>query len=120
MALVSITQPHQQQYQDRPVSRSRLSLDNVKYDLLKIAEPYDGIMFEGSGPMLTGLFDAYLGDLRRDRLIYGYEILEEQYKENAVTFDVLVQLTYDRNSKKIKVHVGTYKSAWPKVKQMLK
>ena len=118
MALVSTTRP--QQYQDRSVSRSRLSLENVKYDLLKIAEPYDGIMYEGSGPQLGYLFNAYLADLRQDRLIYGYEILEEQYKENAVTFDVLVQLTYDRNSKKIKVHVGTYKSAWPKVKQMLK
>jgi hypothetical protein len=108
------------QNSERPISRSRLSLDNVKYDLLKIAEPYDGIMYEGSGYLVTGLFTSYLTDLQQDRLIYGYEILEEQYKENAVTFDIMVQLTHDRNAKKIKVHVGTYKSAWPKVKAMLK
>lgn len=102
------------------MSRSRISLDNIKYDLLKIAEPYDGVMYEGSGNLVTGLFTAYLQDLRTERLIYGYELLEEQYKENAVTFDVMVQLTNDRNSKKIKVHVGTYKSAWPRVKAQLK
>ena len=108
------------QQRERPLSRSRLSLENIKYDLLKIAEPYDGLMYDGSGYLVVGLFDAYLNDLCRSRLLYAYEIMHEEYKENAVTFDVMVQLTYDRNVKKIKVHIGTYKSAWPSIKHLVK
>lgn len=117
--MITVTMKSEQQY-ERKMSRSRISLDNIKYDLLKIAEPYDGVMFEGSANLVEGLFLAYLRDLRYDRVIFGYELMEAQYKENAVTFDVMIQLTNDRNSKKIKVHVGTYKSAWPRVKAMLK
>lgn len=117
--MITVTMKSEQQY-ERKMSRSRISLDNIKYDLLKIAEPYDGVMYEGSGNLVAGLFMSYLRDLRHDRVIYGFELMEEQYKENAVTFDVMIQLTNDRNAKKIKVHVGTYKSAWPRVKAQLK
>jgi hypothetical protein len=105
---------------ERPMSRSRLSLENIKYDLLKISEPYDGIMYEGSGELVVGLFHSYLNDLCKNRLLYGFEIMEEQYRENAVIFDIMVQLTHDRNFRKIKVYVGNYKSAWPKVKHLVK
>jgi hypothetical protein len=101
-------------YGNSPMNKPQISMDNIKYDLLKIAEPYDGIMYEGSGYLIVDLFHAYLTDLQRDRLIYGYDLPEEQYKENSVTFDALIQLTEDRSPKKLKIHVGVYKSAWNK------
>ena len=31
-------------YGNSPMNKPQISMDNIKYDLLKIAEPYDGIM----------------------------------------------------------------------------
>ncbi len=106
-------------YNNKPMNKSLISMDNIKYDLLKIAEPYDGIMFEGSGYLVNDLFAAYLNDLQDDNLIYSWSIPEEQYKENSVTYDVIVQLTEDRSPKKLKIHVGVYKSKWPELKEKL-
>ena len=104
---------------NKPMNKSLISMDNIKYDLLKIAEPYDGIMFEGSGYLVNDLFAAYLNDLQDGNLIYSWSIPEEQYKENSVTYDVIVQLTEDRSPKKLKIHVGVYKSKWPEIKEKL-
>jgi hypothetical protein len=101
------------------MNKSLISMDNIKYDLLKIAEPYDGVMFEGSGYLVNDLFAAYLNDLQDGNLIYSWSIPEEQYKENSVTYDIIVQLTEDRSPKKLKIHVGVYKSKWPEIKEKL-
>ena len=106
-------------YNNKPMNKSMISMDNIKYDLLKIAEPYDGVMFEGSGYLVNDLFASYLNDLQDDHLIYSWSIPEEQYKENSVTYDVIVQLTEDRSPKKLKIHVGVYKSKWPEIKEKL-
>ena len=45
--------------------------------------------------------------------------VEEQYKENSVTYDVIIQLTEDRSPKKLKIHVGVYKSKWPEIKEKI-
>jgi hypothetical protein len=95
------------------VSRAMIHINDIKYDLLKIAEMYDGILQDGLGHMAADMFQNYLSDLRADRWIYGYEITEVVLKEQSYTYDVSIQITGDRTPKKLKIHVGLYKSAWP-------
>lgn len=95
----------------------RISLQDIKYDLLKIIEPYDGILYgEKTYNRVTDLFDAYLGDLKSSRLIADYTILSTE-RENSITLDVAVKLSADRSPKKLKIHVGLYKSNWPNIRK---
>jgi len=41
------------------VSRAMIHINDVKYDLLKIAELYDGVLQEGLGHMPADMFNAY-------------------------------------------------------------
>lgn len=84
----------------------QFSLQDIKYDLLKIIEPFDGYMFNGKDTTrVRGLFDAYLGDLKRCNKIQEFGIYSN-VKDNAVTFDVSVKIQRDRSAKKLKIHVG--------------
>jgi hypothetical protein len=100
------------QYQNS-VSRAMIHINDVKYDLLKIAEVYDGVLQDGLGYLAADLFNAYLSDLRASKWIYDFEISEIVLKEQSYTYDVSVQVTQDRTPKKLKIHVGLYKSPWP-------
>ncbi len=83
------------------------SIQNVKHDLLKIIEPYDGYMFNRKDTdKVRSLFISYLGDLRNSKKIYEYHIYSI-IKENAITFDISIKLHKDRSAKKLKIHVGT-------------
>jgi len=97
------------------VSRALIHINDVKYDLLKIAELYDGVLQEGLGHLPTHLFSMYLNDLKEGRWIHDYEIAETVLKEHSYTYDVNIQITNDRTPKKLKIHVGLYKSAWPNI-----
>ena len=97
------------------VSRAMIHINDVKYDLLKIAEMFDGILQDGLGHLAADMFSKYLEDLREGRWIHGYEISEIVLKEQSYTYDVNVQITGDRTPKKLKIHVGLYKSAWPDI-----
>jgi hypothetical protein len=82
------------------------NLQDIKYDILKIIEPYDGDMYNQTDTdRVTHLFNSFLGDLRQARKIYEYEVTTID-KDNAVTFDVVVKLHRDRSPKKLKIHVG--------------
>lgn len=97
------------------VSRAMIHINDVKYDLLKIAEMFDGILQDGLGHLAADMFSKYLDDLKEGRWIHGYEISEIVLKEQSYTYDVNVQITGDRTPKKLKIHVGLYKSAWPDI-----
>jgi len=95
------------------VSRALININDVKYDLLKIAEMYDGLLQDGLGHLAADMFCAYLNDLRKDNWIHSFEITEMVLKEFSFTYDVNVQITGDRTAKKLKIHVGLYNSKWP-------
>ena len=102
------------------VSRAMININDIKYDLLKIAEMYDGILQEGLGYLPADMFLVYLNDMRNDRWIHSYEITEVMLKEHSYTYDVGIQITNDRTPKKLKIHVGLYKSAWPDLASTMK
>ena len=82
------------------------SLQDIKYDLLKIIEPHDGYMYNGKDVShLRHLFICYLNDLRKAYKIREFNI-DNTEKGNAYTFDVEVKISKDRTSKKLKIHVG--------------
>jgi len=102
------------------VSRAMIHINDIKYDLLKIAEMYDGILQEGLGHLAADMFQAYLSDLRGNEWIHDYEVTEIVLKEQSYTYDVSIQITKDRTPKKLKIHVGLYKSAWPELAATMK
>lgn len=82
------------------------NINDVKYDLLKIIQPYDGYMFNDKDTTrVVRMFKSYLGDLRFSNKIFSYEVHTSE-KENAVTFDVHVTMQRERSPKKLKIHVG--------------
>jgi hypothetical protein len=102
------------------VSRAMIHINDIKYDLLKIAEMYDGVLQDGLGHLAADMFQNYLSDLRADEWIHDYEVSNIVLKEQSFTYDVSIQITRDRTPKKLKIHVGLYKSAWPDVAPSLK
>ena len=106
--------------EERQMSRARIHINDIKYDLLKVAEPWDSVMCEGveSGPLQ--LFRSYLKDLVDARMINSFDLPGFEIKDTSITYDVVVQITRDRTPKRIKIHVGLYKSAWPALAAKLK
>lgn len=94
------------------VSRALININDIKYDLLKIAEIYDGVLQDGLGHLPIKMFSLYLNDLCKDGFIHSFELSEFVLKEHSFTYDVNVRITGDRTPKKLKIHVGLYKSAW--------
>jgi len=91
-----------------------IGLQNIKYDLIKISEPYDGLLWEdNTAEIVNRLMRSYLTDLIKDRFIVKYDIEYTRNENASYTFDIGIQLESNRTSKKIKVHVGIYKSNWP-------
>lgn len=108
-----MAQPFNTRYR-RP---KRISLQDIKFDLLKIIEPYDGVLHgEATYKRVSDLFGSYLGDLKNWRMIADYTIASTE-RENSITLDVAVKLSVDRSPKKLKIHVGLYKSNWPNIKE---
>lgn len=82
------------------------NLQDIKFDLLKVMKPHDGYMYnETDTQKVTDLFQTFLGDLKKAHKIYAFNIVSSD-KENAVTFDISVQIHRDRTPKKLKIHVG--------------
>ena len=82
------------------------NINDIKYDLLKIIQPYDGYMYnEKETNKLISVFRSYLGDLKRSYKVYSFEITPTE-KENAITFDIHIKMQKDRSPKKLKIHVG--------------
>jgi hypothetical protein len=88
-----------------------LSLNDIKYDLLKIIEPWDGCLSEGSSRPVRQLFNAYLLDHQKDKMLYDFSI-ETSPRENAITFDINIRMSPTRSPKKLKIHVGVFTAPW--------
>ena len=83
----------------RELRQGRVSVNDIKWDLIKIIEPYDGIV--------RRLFTTYLSDLRYVGLINDFNIFSN-IRDNAITYDVSVKMSQERSDKKLKIHVGVY------------
>jgi hypothetical protein len=96
----------------RDVRQGRVSVNDIKWDLIKIIEPYDGILAtnDGSERTIRRLFNSYLSDLKYADLIQQYEI-NGTVRDTAITYDVSVKLSAERSPKKLKIHVGVYNRA---------
>lgn len=86
-----------------------ISLNDIKHDLLKIIEPWDGLLESNNPRPVRSLFIAYLLDLQKEKAIYDFSI-DTSNRANAVTFDVNVQISFHRSPKKLKIHVGLFQN----------
>ena len=93
--------------------QNRISINDIKWDLIKIIEPHDGLLEsqEHGGKIVYKLFNAYLRDLMHERKIQDYSIVSTM-RDTAFTYDIAVKVSADRSPKKLKIHVGTYQSPW--------
>lgn len=93
----------------REMRQGRVSINDVKWDLIKIIEPYDGILAtnEGSEKTVRYLFERYLSDLKYCGLISEFNVYSS-IRDTAITYDVSVKLSAERSAKKLKIHVGVY------------
>lgn len=90
-----------------------ISLNDIKYDLLKIIEPWDGILEPGKPKPVRSLFLAYLNDLQKEKMIHDFSI-DITDRENAFTFDIVIKMAANRSPKKLKIHVGVFTAPWVK------
>ena len=93
--------------------QNRISINDVKYDLIRIIEPYDGILEAKSTSESTvkKLFRTYLNDLKHESKIQDYTITSV-IRDTAITYDVAVKISADRSPKKLKIHVGIFQYPW--------
>ena len=90
------------------------NINDVKYDILKIMAPYDGLMYNDTDvETVTRLFTSYLMDLKRSYKIFSFDINVTE-KANAYTFDLEIKMHKERSAKKLKIHVGrlNYDKGW--------
>lgn len=90
---------------------NHISLNDIKYDLLKIIEPWDGRLESRTAQPVRKLFIAYLNDLQQEKLIYDFSI-DTTSRENAYTFDINIRMSLTRSPKKLKIHVGMFQDPW--------
>ena len=82
------------------------NINDVKFDLLKIIQPYDGLMHNDKDVNnIRSLFISYLNDLKHSWKIFSFNV-ENVEKDNAYTYDIHVQMHRERSPKKLKIHVG--------------
>ena len=93
--------------------QDRISINDIKYDLIKIIEPFDGRLAgkSGSEKRVERLFKTYLVDLTKSRQIQDFNIVSS-VRDTAVTYDVNVKINADRSPKKLKIHVGIFQPPW--------
>jgi hypothetical protein len=103
---MSNTTTNKTSYANRYRISGQYNINDVKYDLLKIIQPYDGLMHSDKDvTVIRSLFISYLNDLKHSWKIFGFNI-DNVEKDNAFTYDVQVQMHRDRSPKKLKIHVG--------------
>tara|TARA_Y100000385_G_C12798205_1_gene510640 strand:+ start:428 stop:724 length:297 start_codon:yes stop_codon:yes gene_type:complete len=93
--------------------QDRISINDIKYDLIKIIEPFDGRLEgkESSENRVKRLFTSYLIDLNKTRKIQDFTIVSS-VRDTAITYDVNVKINADRSPKKLKIHVGIFQPPW--------
>tara|TARA_B100001057_G_C22601257_1_gene852873 strand:- start:349 stop:654 length:306 start_codon:yes stop_codon:yes gene_type:complete len=95
--------------------QNRISINDIKWDLIKIIEPYDGRLENkvGSDEAVSSSFTSYLGDLSKQGKIQDFNIVSS-LRETAITYDIAIKLSVDRSPKKLKIHVGIFQYPWVK------
>jgi len=98
--------------------QNRISINDVKWDLIKIIEPYDGKLAnkKDSESPVQNLFTSYLNDLKKEGKIQDFNIVSS-IRETAITYDIAIKLSIDRSPKKLKIHVGIFQHPWIAKKQ---
>ena len=93
--------------------QNRISVNDIKYDLIKIIEPHDGRLEnkEDAGKTVSKIFRSYLEDLQKQRKMQDFEILVTK-RDTAFTYDISVKLDVERSPKKLKIHVGIFQHPW--------
>ena len=93
--------------------QNRISINDIKYDLIKIIVPFDGRLETKSigGEQVEKLFESYLKDLRKSSMIQHFTI-EVTQRPTAFTYDIGVKINVDRSPKKLKIHVGIFQDPW--------
>ena len=93
--------------------QKRISINDIKYDLIKIIVPFDGRLQTKStgGEQVEKLFESYLKDLRKASMIQHFTI-EVTQRPTAFTYDISVKINVDRSPKKLKIHVGIFQEPW--------
>ena len=102
----------------RHMRQNRISINDIKWDLIKIIEPYDGRIENKSGgdKAVSSLFTSYLGDLKLQGKIQDFNIVSS-LRETAITYDIAIKLSVDRSPKKLKIHVGIFQYPWVKKRE---
>ena len=110
MKMVRMEQQLNTRYKMR---QNRISINDIKWDLIRIIEPYDGILENNkqSEDTMKLLFQSYLEDLVKARMIQDYTITSI-IRDTAITYDVAVKISADRSPKKLKIHVGIFQHPW--------
>lgn len=88
-----------------------ISINDIKYDLLKIIEPYDGKLMQKQWKPIFDLFNAYLNDLKEASTIKEHSVIYN-IRDNSITYDVNVKISNERSPKKLKIHAGTFQYPW--------
>ena len=98
--------------------QNRISINDIKWDLIKIIEPFDGRLENktGSDKAVSSSFTSYLGDLKKQGKIQDFNIVSS-LRETAITYDIAIKLSVDRSPKKLKIHVGIFQHPWIKKKE---
>lgn len=90
---------------------SVISINDIKYDLLKIIEPWDGYLEPNKPKPVRSLFLAYLNDLQKEKMIHDFSI-DVHHRDNAFTFDINLRMMFGRTPKKLKIHVAAFSEPW--------
>lgn len=88
-----------------------ISINDIKWDLLKIIEPWDGVLMQNQWKPIFNLFNAYLDDLKNAGNIREYSVIYST-RDNSITYDVNIKINMERSPKKLKIHVGTFMHPW--------
>jgi hypothetical protein len=88
-----------------------IAISDIKYDLLKIIEPYDGIITKNNARIVERKFVSYLDDLKKETAIKEFNITFSQ-KNESIMYDVGVKLSTEKSPKKLKIYVSTFSYPW--------
>jgi len=102
---------HYQRHKMSEEKMTKISLDDVKFDLLKIIEPYDGTLSENQWGPVYNKFNAYMNDLCKEHIIVEHNV-RYTVRNDAITYDVSIKMAHGRAIKKLKIHVGKFKYPW--------
>jgi hypothetical protein len=90
-----------------------ISIKDIKFDLLKIIEPYDGRMEHKSNRPVQNLMLSYLYDLKNDKAIHDFS-LNSSKSEKAHTFEIKIKRQQNDTLKTLKIHVANFQHPWVK------